>query len=561
MFKNKQTQLFSVPSVPVKSVNAPKNQFIASALRKSVETTSGNGGLKLNSTLDPFVDQFGKLGTYKAPRPFADIERDCELLWAEDKLNAVKFIGYLRTITRKVRLPDGYVTDEPQKGGELKHEPLMRMLWLSQKAPDAFWHNIGLFVSLGSWHDIFALLQYDLVYNGWDGRVLNWDRMGDLILTALNSDSTCNLVQKYLPHIKSRSACKTVESQANCMIGKWVCSLIFGPKDSSSNYKSYRKLKASGNAHTWQQLISKREFEKIKFDSIHGRALNLLVRSKFLKNQNLSEKYKAWVGDPKTKVKYTGFVHELFGNLPYSLSSLDTATQDTINKQFATLVEKAKSEKAEKACNFIVVRDTSGSMASQATGTTQSCFNIGKALALYFSEFLSGPFADNFIEFNRNAMLHTWKGNTPLEKWFNDDCDTVGNTNFQSVIDLFVALKATGIAESDFPTGILAISDSEFDPSELDATNVETARKKLRNGGFSEDFANNFQIVLWNLQSRAYGRGTGEKFETTADTQGCYYFSGYSPSVITFLTEGRVETARDLFDAAMSQEILSRISV
>lgn len=554
MFTTKQTQLFPTDSQQSATSNSP---FIAKGLAKSSEVLSGNGALKYDSTGNSFVDQFAKLGTYKAIRPFDQIERDCEILWAEDELTAVKFMFYLRTINRKTLLLDGTTTEESQKGGELKHEAIMRMIWLSQKNPEYFWNNIGLFVSLGSWHDIFTMLQYDLVYHGWDGRKLNWNNFLEFISNGLKNPKSSELVKKYLPHIKARSACKTVEAQANTIIGKWLAGSLIPSKQA---YKDYRKYKSSGTAHQWQQLISQKRFSELNFDKIHGRALNKLVRSKFLTNQNLSEKYAEWLGsNPEKSVKYTGFVHELFGKLPYALSALDKNTQDTINRQFATLIEKGKTEKPQSD-NFIVVRDTSTSMGSMASGTTMSCFNIGKALALYFSEFLTGKFANSFIEFNSSAKMHTWKGATPLEKWFNDHTGYVGSTNFMSVIQLFAHIKQEGVAESDFPTGIICISDSEFDPASLGITNVEAAKRALTIAGFSEKFVNNFKIVLWNLQNDFYGKGSGEKFETSsACAPNTFYFSGYSPSVITFLTTGQVTTALDVFNKAMDQEVLNMI--
>lgn len=556
MFTTKQKSLFENK---VKTSNKASS-FVQAGLKKSVQTLSGNGSLKLSSTLNPFVDQFGKLGSYKAPRSFSDIERDCELLWVEDPLKASKFIGYLRTIPRKVKLMTGETTDEPQLGAELKHESIFRMIWLSQKSPDTFWANIDLFVSLGSWHDVFTMLQYDLVYNGWNNRKLNWAKFGELILQALGNSNTSELVKKYLPQIKAKSACTTVESQANCMIAKWICSLLFGSKESASSYKQYRKLKTSGTAHDWQKLISQKKFSLIDFGKIHGRALNKLVRSKFLANQGLTEKYGSWV-KKATDVKYTGFVHELFNALPYNLSGIPDHQQDTINKQFDTLVQKAKNESKENQCNFIVVRDTSGSMSSTATGTTMSCYNIGKALALYFSEFLTGKFADSWIEFNSDAEMHTWKGKTPLEKWYNDHSNYVGSTNFLSVLKLFVDIKQRGVSEQDFPTGILCISDSEFNPSQLNETNVQGARRILLEGGFSKDFVDRFQIVLWNLQSSYYGKGTGEKFETLSHEMGTFYFSGFGSSTISFLTGKEIYTPDQLFDAAMNQTILNMIKL
>jgi hypothetical protein len=538
-----------------------RNAFVAKAKAETSITRSGNGAKKYKSSGNTLVDQFTKSGTFKAPRNFNAIVSDAELLYGEDPLNAVKFNLFLRTIPRIVSLPDGTKTQTPQKGSELKHEAIMRMIWLGMKNPEAFWKNILLFVSVGSWHDVFTMLQYDLVYNGWNDRKLDWEKFGDLILAALQNTNTSDLVKKYLPQIKAKSACRSIESQANNQIAKWICSLLFGAKESASSYKQYRKLKSSGTAHTWQQLISQKRFDKIDFNSIHGRALSILVRGKFLKNQGLSEKYTAWITKPETKdVKYTGFVHELLAPLGRYRSAISVPVneRETINKQFATLVEKAKT--GNEQTKFIVVRDTSGSMGSSCAGTNMTCYDVAKALALYFSEFLTGPFADNWIEFNRTAIMHDWVGKTPIDKWYNDGSSFVGTTNFQSVIDLFVNLKRQGISEEDFPTGFIAISDGEFNPSELGKTNVETARKKLRNAGFSKEYCENFVIVLWNLQSNAYGRGTGEKFETGEDTQGVFYYGGFSASTISFLT-GKIKNTYELMEEALSQEILQMVEI
>jgi hypothetical protein len=160
--------------------------------------------------------------------------------------------------------------------------------------------------------------------------------------------------------------------------------------------------------------------------------------------------------------------------------------------------------------------------------------------------------------------MHQWKGSTPLEKWKNDRSSYVGSTDFQSVIRLFVRIKNSGVAESEFPTGILCISDGEFNPSALGKTNVESALSTLRKAGFSEEYVSNFKIVLWNLQSRAYGSNTGKKFETYGNVPNVYYFSSYEPSIIAFLTgvEGQTsepKNAEELFNAAMQQEVLKMI--
>ena len=562
MFTNNKSTLVNKPTTSGTSntKNVLPNAFVNAGMKKSAETLSGNGALKFSTTGNAFVDQFSFLGSYKKPRTFAEIEKDCETLWALDKRKAVMFNSYIRLITRQVALPDGSKTAAPQKGAELKHEGIMRMLWLHQKDANMFWDNIGLYVAMGSWQDIIKMLQYDLMYHGWEGRVLNWDKFGKLILSGLNNEHTSELLKKYLPQIKANSACTTVEAQADTMIAKWICSLLFGTKgeNAGKTYKAYRKMKTSGTAHEWQKLISQGKHALIDFNTIHGRALNLMARSKYLDNQGLKAKYEAWITKPETKdVKFTGFVHELFQKMPHALSGLSKGQQETINKQFATLVKKGgESEMTE----LIVVRDTSGSMGSTATGTNMTCYDIGKALALYFSEFLHGKFANSWIEFNSSAKMHQWNGNSPIEKWYNDKSGYVGGTNFQSVINLFCTIKKQGVAETDFPKGILCISDSEFNPGQLGKTNVETALQTLRNAGFSEEYVSNFVIVLWNLQSSYYGSNTGKKFETHGDVKNVFYFSGYSAATVSFLTT-EFETASELFNAAMNQEILNMIEI
>lgn len=568
MFDSKVKSLFpSTGNATTKGTSA----FVSAGLKKGAETLSGNGALKYSSTGNTLVDQFGVMGKYKAPRAFSEISKDAELLWASDKWDAVAFSVFLRMINRETMYLDGTKTSVPQRGGELRHEGIMRFLWLHFKDEESFWSNIGLFISAGSWKDIFTMLSYDLVHHGWAGRKLNWTKFGELILSGLENKNTSDLVKKYLPQIKAKSACKTVEAQADTMIAKWICHLIFGGKMGSSNssstyensgttYKAYRKLKTSGTAHEWQKLISTKQFDRIDFNKIHGRALSKLVQGKFLFNQKLSEKYAEWITAPETKdVKYTGFVHELFEGMGrWSTRKPSKIEEDTINKQFDTLVKKG-GEAGQTS--LIVVRDTSGSMGSVATGTTMSCYDIGKALALYFSEFLTGRFADAWIEFNSNAQMHTWKGHTPVDKWKNDKSSYVGGTNFQSVINLFADLKSKGVSEEDFPTGILCISDSEFNPTSLGKTNVDAAKETLRRAGFSKDYVDNFVIVLWNLQSGYYGAGTGEKFETYGDVQNVFYFSGYSASTVGFLTNTKIKTAAELAREALSQELILQVTV
>lgn len=573
MFSSKKEKLFNVDEKKSTSVNnCKKNNFLHQGMKKSAETFSGNFAKKYDSTGNYFVDQFSQLSKYKTPRDFSEIEKDVSVLWSEDKRKTVLFTFFMRIITRQIKLFDGTKTSTVQRGAGLKHESIMRMLWLYKKDRNIFWKNLPLFISVGSWKDIFQMLSFDLQYHGWDHKILNWDMMFTIIASGLENPNTSNLVKKYLPQIKSNNKCTTIESQANNMVAKWIASKLFGGKERKT-YVQYRKLKTSGTAHTWQQLISKGKFIDIDFDTVHGRALSLMVSSKFLENQNLVDKFDEWISS-KPIAKFTGFVHELFGKYidekyiyGSQLINMKPWQIKTLQKQFDGLVETAKKN-AKTETSLIVVRDTSASMTSKGDGTNMMCGDIAKSLALFFSEMLpNGHFSNSWIEFNREAKMHKWIGENVYEKWINDVSSYIGNTDFQSVIDLFVEIKNRGVDENEFPTGILCISDGEFDIASLNKTNVEVVYNKLRDAGFSESYINNFKIVLWDLRNNYYTTKSSAKFETYgSDIENVYYFSGYEPSIIAFLTgiEHQMKepkNAEELFEAAMDQEILNMIKI
>lgn len=551
MFETKKKELFKVPG------NKGTGTFVEAGLKKSAETKSGNGALKYATTGNDFVDQFSKLGTYRAERPFADISKDMHLLYSQNPRVAVMFLFFIRLITRVVSLWDGLKTATVQKGAGLKHEAIMRMIWLHINVTDVFWKNIRLYISVASWRDIFEMLRYDLEYNGWDNRKLDWDKFGTLILAGLENPKTSELVKKYMPQIQSRSKCTTVHSQANTLIGKWLSNLLFG----SENYKKYRELKSSGTAHKWQQLISKKLYDQLDFSSIHGRALLLLTSSKFISNNKLEEKYEEWIKAQPT-AKFTGYVHELAMKISNQLKPYQ---KETLNKQFDGLVETAKKD-VNTNSSLIVVRDTSGSMSGQIPGQNFASGDVAKALAIFFSSMLTGSFKNAWIEFNATAAMKIFKGDNFVDKWLNDHSSFYGSTEFMSVVKVFINIKKQGVAEAEFPTGILCISDGEFNPGQLNKTNVASFLGMLTAAGFSDEYVKNFKIILWNIPNHSYGEAD-VKFETFGDTKNVFYLSGYDGSILSFLLGGDAkdkkapETAEQLFEAAMNQEILNMIQI
>lgn len=550
MFTAKKQQLWTQPAA---KAAATTSAFVQAGMKKAARTSSGNGALKYSTTGNTFVDQFGSLGAYRAPRGYDVIAADCVKLWAQDPEMTVRFILFIRMITRQTELMTGEKTKEVQRGGGLKHEAIMRMIWLMLEHPDTFWKNIDLFISVSSWKDIFTMLEYDLTYHGWEERKLSWDELSLVILSGLENERTADLLKKYLPQLEARSKCHTVRAQARTMIAKWLADQM------SMNYKQYRQLKSSGTAHTWQQLISKGLFKKVDFDSIHGKALLQLVSGKFLANHGLTEKYTKWI-EAQPAAKFTGHVHELAMKINPKMAAYQ---KTTLNKQYEGLVQTARKN-INVQSGLIVVRDTSGSMSSLVQGVKISCGDLAKSLGIFFGDMLDGYFKNAWIEFNSTAKMHHYTAQAFTDKWFEDRAGFVGSTNILSVANLFATLRRQ-VPEAEFPTGILAISDMEFNPAAAGQTNVEAFKQILLQGGFTTDYVNNFKIVLWNVAGTYY-KDNSPKFETFGETTNVFYFSGFDGSIVSFLTGTSTsskapQTDLELFKAAMDQEVLNRVTI
>jgi hypothetical protein len=564
MFDKKVSTLLNTKKV--------ENAFVREGIKASNETLSGNGSLKYSTSGNDFVDNFCSISKFKEPRSYNEIAADMERLWSQDPLLCLKLTVYIRLITRKSKILEK--TYNTQKGQGLRHEGIMRLMWLAINHKNTFQYNFPFFIAAGSWKDVFTMLNLDLQYNGWKNRKLDWNLFRDFIVEALfmYNDQT-NLVRKYLPTIRTNSKCKTLESQADTIIGRWLAYEISKKVDSKGNkidksvmYRNYRQIKSYSFGHQWQQLISNQLYDAINFDKIPGRALNLMVNSKFLYNHNLREKYLEWI-KPKTSVKYTGFVFELFKPLEpyynyyagkYKYDSIDEATKQTINAQFETLLNGENIEST-----FLVAKDISSSMTSKAMGCSVSSYSVAKGIALYFSKLLSGPFANSYIDFDDKCEIKQWKGNTPVENWINDGSCAYGSTNFISISRLFGKIKNNGVPENEFPNGLLCISDGEFDArGENNITTFNRFREILREEGFSDEYVKNFKLVLWDVPNNYYGKHE-TKFEDFTDAPNSFHISGYDPSVVSFLMGKGYNpcNSKELFEAVMNQELLNDLKV
>ena len=97
------------------------------------------------------------------------------------------------------------------------------------------------------------------------------------------------------------------------------------------------------------------------------------------------------------------------------------------------------------------------------------------------------------------------------------------------------------------------------------STNFNVAIQKLRDAGFSKEYVDNFKIILWDIPNGYYGKPE-TKFEDFADAPNFFYLSGYDPSAVAFILgtgefKATPRNAKELFEAAMDQELLNRVFI
>ena len=557
-------------------MNTKTNAFI-NAVGFKPTTFTENGAVTLVTTNSAIVDQFGKAGNFRG-RDINEVFAEQAQIWAENAEAALRFPFYLRMITRKVKVNGDNETDKVQNGQGARDESFKRLLWIAKEHPTEFYNNIWALPLVGSWKDIWTLMFYDIKENL---NVINQKAMFEVVAQGLLCNTHVDLVKKYMPRIESKKKCTTAWNQITNDLAKSFANFM------NISYKEYNKTKTSGNAHTFQKLICSRNYGELNWNHIPGRALNLLVTSKFLSNHNLKENYTKWILQQPV-AKFTGYVFELARKLReargsvsyYSRSTkLPIEVKHTLDAQFRGLVDKARAD-GNITENVWCCLDTSGSMNQPVRGLKDVyCSDIATSLALFFADLNTGAFHNKLIMFDNVSTPHDMVGDSFCDRIMNLPRVGCGGTNFQSAVDEIIKIRRQHpeIPIEQYPTTVLVVSDMEFNPTSRGwvngsvrsrETNFDYSKNALKEV-FPEEFVDNMKFIWWDCVAR---HGVNH-FEGNSITPGCTFLSGFDGSIITTLLgeeskvidentgKARQMTAEELVSKALSQEILMYIKL
>jgi hypothetical protein len=181
--------------------------------------------------------------------------------------------------------------------------------------------------------------------------------------------------------------------------------------------------------------------------------------------------------------------------------------------------------------------DVSGSM----HGTPM---DVSIALGLYISERNKSIFKDAVLTFSSEPTMHHIKGSNLAQRAVNLGHANWGmSTNLQKAFELILnSAVREGLNESDMPTKLLIISDMEFNQATT-GTNLDAIKQQYINAGYVIP-----EVIFWNVNGRM------GNVPAKADEEGVGLVSGFSPSILTSILQGRVETPMDLMHKTISTD-------
>lgn len=536
------------------------NLFLQAFGKKN--TVTENGALSNSTTGNAFVDAFSTAPTYKG-RAYSYVCSDQSLLWDINPELSVKFIFYLRMVTRKIKINNGFITETVQKGQGVKDEAFKRLLWVAENHPKTFNQNIWLLPLVGSWKDIWTLMYYDKTLNI---NAINHKAMFELLKSGLSLEEHRELIKKFMPRIKSNSKLKTSWTRTTNELAIEFANYM------GWTLKEYNKLKTSGTAHDFQKYMCGQMYDKINWGHIPGRALTKIVNSKFIESHNLVESYMSWL-ETQDVANFTGYVFELGKVFRDNIRNLSLYKKHTLNKQFNALIEKAKAD-GKITENVWCALDTSSSMSwTQHTHTDVTPLDICMSLGIFFSTLNEGAFHKNVIMFDSTSRIRQLSGEF-CDMMSQIPYNAMGGTNFQSVVDEIVRVRRANpnVPLEDYPKTLLIVSDMQFNPptcrwgkqlTDADIeTNYEAMKRKLYEV-FPAEFVDEMKFIWWNVNSEL------KDFPSRIEDGGTYMLGGFDGSIISLLlgedvkekSEKKQINMEDLVKNALNQEILLQVKM
>lgn len=420
--------------------------------------------------------------------------------------------------------------------------------WLLATKPELTGKLAPLVAEYGRFDDLLVLAADS---NVWPEIVKFIDKQISADYENFQAGKTFSLLAKWLPSVNTSSP----KTRA---LARKLCAEL------DLSERQYRKMLSALRAQlkVVEVAASANDWSEINYNAVPSMA-NLKYKNAFLKHDETRRRQ--WLADlekPESGAKINSsvafpsdIVHSYMQRTGYNYSWNRAFSKDeTLEAMWKALPDYVAGCK-DGSC--IVVADGSGSMMSRVSNSGMTALEVANALAIYFSERLSGPYKNKYITFSSkpqyvdfsNASALCEKLGIALE---HDEC---ANTNIEATFDLILnTAVSNGLKQEDLPSNVLIVSDMQFDSA------TTTAQYCWRNGseydakqsalfmGIARKFeAHGYslpKIVFWNVAS-------GSRTDTIPLQQnkfGVILVSGYSAAIAKMVFSAQLDPYLALID-------------
>lgn len=482
------------------------------------ETTTTNGAVAFNSSLNKVLDLFALVGNMRHTGE-AQIISHFEKAYKEDKDMALKCLFYARDV----------------RGG-LGERRTFRIIskWLANNDSETCSKLIPLIAEYGRWDDVFELLDTKC-------KTAVIEVCLKQLIKDVKGEDDISLMAKWMPSLNTSSS--TTRHRA-----KMLCSEL------GLSYKAYRKtlVKLRKQIKIIENNLREKDYS-FEYDKQPSKAM-MKYRKAFIRNDG--ERYGSFLssvakGEKKLNTS-TLNPYDIVGRIIETTNywnsrrlecGLSPEERKSLDVTWNQLENYAGCE------NALVVLDGSGSMYSFSKPSPAA---VAQSLAVYYAERNTGAFKNHFITFSENPKLVEIKGKDITEKVINNmRYDECANTNIAAVFDLLLkTAKRNGLTEADMPKKLYIVSDMQFDymTDHSDLSAFEYAKKKYDEAGFELP-----QIVFWNVNTC-----NNIQVPVTKNEQGCALVSGFSSQIFSMLKDD-ILSPLDYMTKVLSQERYSPI--
>lgn len=460
-----------------------------------------NGMTTNSSSLNSCVNLFFQIGAMRGQDKQRLINAFVKA-YNEDALTAMKLLFWARDV----------------RGGAGERQIFRDIaVHLAEKHTDSIAKNLSLIPEYGRWDDLLVFIGTRL-----ENQAL------ELISKGLADKNS--LCAKWMP--RPNGGNRESKRQATA-IRKY---LNLSPKE-------YRKLLVS-LSNTVEQLMCSKNWSAIEYSKLPSKAMSDYMKAFSRNDLARFQAYLTSLEKGETKIN-AGAIY------PYDVTkNLRFGSDRGADAQWKALPNYMK----ENNEMLLPVVDVSGSMTCPAGGSKNvTCMDVSISLGLYISERNEGPFKDAFITFSTKPQLQYLKGT--LSQRYNQlaRADWAGSTDIEAVFRLVLnKAKQSKVAQSEMPTMILILSDMEFNSatgsrwgrgSSWNPTAQEMIEAMYAEAGYKMP-----KVVYWNLNAR------NDNFPVQFDKQGTCLVSGFSPSLLKNLLEGKDLTPLSMMFTVINSE-------